>query len=154
SSIMPGKVNPVIPEVVNQVAFEVIGADMTVTMAAEAGQLQLNAFEPVIIHSLLRSMALLSNACDTLTQFCVVGITANRECLESNIERSISLVTALNPFIGYKAATSVAAEAFQTGTNIRDVVLKRGLMDAETLNEVLRAESLIQPRDLRAADPA
>ncbi|KAA1283755.1 aspartate ammonia-lyase [Alcaligenes faecalis] len=154
SSIMPGKVNPVIPEVVNQVAFEVIGADMTVTMAAEAGQLQLNAFEPVIIHSLLRSMALLSNACDTLTQFCVVGITANRECLESNIERSISLVTALNPFIGYKAATSVAAEAFQTGTNIRDVVLKRGLMDAETLNEVLRAELLIQPRDLRAADPA
>lgn len=154
SSIMPGKVNPVIPEVVNQVAFEVIGADMTVTMAAEGGQLQLNAFEPVIIHSLLRSMALLSNACDTLTQFCVVGITANRECLESNIERSISLVTALNPIIGYKAATSVAAEAFQTGANIRDVVLKRGLMDAETLNEVLRAESLIQPRDLRAADPA
>ncbi len=153
SSIMPGKVNPVIPEVVNQVAFEVIGADMTVTMAAEAGQLQLNAFEPVIAHSLFRSMSLLTNACDTLTKFCVVGITANRECLEVNIERSISLVTALNPFIGYKAATSVAAEAFNTGTNIRDVVLKRGLMGAEELNEALRAELLIQPRDLRAADP-
>src|SRR5690606_35454744 len=87
SSIMPGKVNPVIPEVVYQVAFEVIGADMTVTMAAEAGQLQLNAFEPVIAHSLFRSMSLLSNACDTLTQLCVVDITANRECMERNFDR-------------------------------------------------------------------
>ncbi len=123
SSIMPGKVNPVIPEVVNQVAFEVIGADMTVTMAAEAGQLQLNAFEPVIIHSLLRSMALLSNACDTLTQFCVVGITANRECLESNIERSISLVTALNPFIGYKQGDKYSVIGADGGL---DTLISRG----------------------------
>lgn len=148
SSIMPGKVNPVIPEVVNQVAFEIVGADATVTMAVEAGQLQLNAFEPVIAHSLLRSMKLLGNACHTLTQFCVTGITANRDCLEQNIERSIALVAALNPYIGYKAATAVATEAFSTDRNIRDVVLQRGLMSEEELNEALRADQLIQPREL------
>lgn len=154
SSIMPGKVNPVIPEVVNQVAFEIIGADLTVTMAAEAGQLQLNAFEPVIAHSLFRSMSLLENACQTLTEFCIKGITANRACLEQNIERSIALVSALNPYIGYKSATSVATEAFRTGRNIRDVVLERNLMSPAELDEALRADQLTQPRNFCAKTSA
>jgi aspartate ammonia-lyase len=146
SSIMPGKVNPVIPEVVNQVAFEVIGNDMTVTMAAEAGQLQLNAFEPVIAYSLFRSVEHLIGACDTLTRNCVTGITANREYLYSLVENSIGLVTALNPFIGYAAATEVAAEAHASGAGVAEIVLKRGLMSREQLEKVLQPESLTQPR--------
>jgi aspartate ammonia-lyase len=110
SSIMPGKVNPVIPEVVNQVAFEVIGNDMTITMAAEGGQLQLNAFEPVIAYSMFRSVRHLSNACTTLTEHCVKGITANEAKLRADVLNSIGLVTALNPIIGYAAATAVAAK--------------------------------------------
>jgi len=146
SSIMPGKVNPVIPEVVNQVAFEVFGNDLTVTFAAEAGQLQLNAFEPVIANALFRSFKHLTNACTTLADLCVKGITANPERLREGIERSISIVTALNPIIGYAAATSVAAEAFANGTNVREVVLARKLMTAEQLDDALRHEVLTQPR--------
>jgi aspartate ammonia-lyase len=146
SSIMPGKVNPVIPEVVNQVAFEVFGNDLTVTFAAEAGQLQLNAFEPIIFNALYKSFKHLTNACTTLADRCVVGITANPDRLRDSIERSISLVTALNPFIGYAAATSVAAEAFANGTNVREVVLARGLMTAAELDDALRHEVLTQPR--------
>ncbi|MCO4888069.1 aspartate ammonia-lyase [Cupriavidus sp. WGtm5] len=146
SSIMPGKVNPVIPEVVNQIAFEVFGNDTTITFAAEAGQLQLNAFEPVIAASLLRSFRHLTNGCLTLAHKCVDGITANPERLRETIERSIALVTALNPVIGYKNATSVAAEAHARGTTIREVVLARGLMTAEALDEALRPETLIRPR--------
>ena len=101
SSIMPGKVNPVIPEVVNQVAFEVIGNDVTITMAAEAGQLQLNAFEPIIVYSLDRSISHLTAACLTLEANCVRGITANPERLRASVENSIGIVTALNPYIGY-----------------------------------------------------
>src|SRR5437660_3370355 len=111
SSIMPGKVNPVIPEVVNQVAFEVIGNDITVSFAAEAGQLQLNAFEPIIAHSLFKSVTHLRQACLTLEARCVRGITANREWLRQSVERSIGIVTALNPYIGYENATAVAQEA-------------------------------------------
>ncbi len=109
SSIMPGKVNPVIPEVVNQIAFEVIGNDQTVTFAAEAGQLQLNAFEPIIAHSLFKSVNHLRQGCLTLADRCVDGITANRDALRARVENSIGIVTALNPYIGYAAATSVAA---------------------------------------------
>ncbi|MFJ4292333.1 aspartate ammonia-lyase [Cupriavidus sp. NPDC089707] len=151
SSIMPGKVNPVIPEVVNQIAFEVFGNDTTITFAAEAGQLQLNAFEPVIAASLLRSFRHLTNGCVTLAQKCVDGITANPERLRETIERSIALVTALNPVIGYKNATAVAAEAHARGTTIREVVLARGLMTAEALDEALRPETLIRPRADRLA---
>ncbi|HLT25332.1 MAG TPA: aspartate ammonia-lyase, partial [Zeimonas sp.] len=115
SSIMPGKVNPVIPEVVNQIAYEVIGNDVTVTFAAEAGQLQLNAFEPIIAHSLFKSIKHLHNGCVTLTERCVRGITANRERLREMVENSIGIVTALNPYIGYANATAVAAEADATG---------------------------------------
>ncbi len=146
SSIMPGKVNPVIPEVVNQIAFEVVGNDLTVTFAAEAGQLQLNAFEPIIASALFRSFKHLMNGCHTLAERCVKGITANPERLAENIERSISLVTALNPIIGYEAATSVAAEAFLNGTNVRDVVLRRKLMTAAELDDALCHEVLTQPR--------
>jgi len=146
SSIMPGKVNPVIPEVVNQIAFEVIGNDLTVTMASEAGQLQLNAFEPVMAHAIFRSIRALGNGCRTLAQRCVQGITANRDVLQRNVEQSISLVTALNPIIGYKAATRVAAEAYTNGTSVREVVLRRGLMNEAELDEALRAQSLVCPR--------
>lgn len=146
SSIMPGKVNPVIPEVVNQVAFEVIGADLTVTLAAEAGQLQLNAFEPVIVAALFRSFGLLTNGCRTLADLCVAGITANVQILRQNAERSTALAAALNPIIGYKSATLVATEAFAKGTTVREVVLERGLMTPAELDDALRCELLTQPR--------
>lgn len=146
SSIMPGKVNPVIPEVVNQVAFEVFGNDLTVTFAAEGGQLQLNAFEPIIASALFRSFKHLTRACRTLADRCVKGITANPERLKENLERSISLVTALNPFIGYEAATSVAAEAYANGTSVREVILRRKLMTEAELGDALRHEVLTQPR--------
>jgi aspartate ammonia-lyase len=154
SSIMPGKVNPVIPEVVNQVAFEVFGNDLTVTFAAEAGQLQLNAFEPIIASALFRSFKHLTNACMTLADLCVKGITANPDRLRESIERSIALVTALNPIIGYKEATSVAAEAYANGTNVREVVLQRKLMTEAELEDALRHEVLTQPRAYEKAQGA
>ncbi|MET9524938.1 aspartate ammonia-lyase [Streptomyces coeruleorubidus] len=142
SSIMPGKVNPVIPEVVNQVAFEVIGNDLTVTMAAEAGQLQLNAFEPVIAYSLLRSLAHLRAACDTLATRCVPGITAHREHLHDTVHRSIGLVTALAPHIGYAASTALARRALATGRGIKDLATEAGLLTTEQLDTILRPENL------------
>ncbi|CBS89896.1 aspartate ammonia-lyase [Azospirillum lipoferum] len=146
SSIMPGKVNPVIPEVVNQIAFEVIGNDMTVTFAAEAGQLQLNAFEPIIAHSLFKSITHLRQGCLVLADRCVDGISANREHLEAGVRNSIGIVTALNPYIGYANATEVAAEAHRTGKGVAELVEARGLMTAAALAEVLRPEVLTQPR--------
>ena len=148
SSIMPGKVNPVIPEVVNQIAFEVIGNDQTVTFAAEAGQLQLNAFEPIIAHSLFKSVNHLRQGCLTLADRCVDGITANRDALRARVENSIGIVTALNPYIGYAAATSVAAEALESGKGVAEIVLVRGLMSRAELDDVLRPEVLTQPRAL------
>ncbi|MFF8235063.1 aspartate ammonia-lyase [Streptomyces caelestis] len=142
SSIMPGKVNPVIPEVVNQVAFEVIGNDLTVTMAAEAGQLQLNAFEPVIAYSLLRSLTHLRAASDTLTTRCVPGITANREHLHDTVHRSIGLVTALAPHIGYAASTTLARRALATGRGIKELATETGLLTTEQLDTILRPENL------------
>ena len=147
SSIMPGKVNPVIPEVVNQVAFEVIGNDMTITMAAEAGQLQLNAFEPVIFYSLHRSIAHLTAACLTLERNCVRGITANRDRLRLMVENSIGLVTALNPYIGYRQATEVALEAHHSGRGVVEIVLERGLMRKDELDAVLQPDSLTRPKE-------
>lgn len=146
SSIMPGKVNPVIPEVVNQVAFEVFGNDLTVTFAAEGGQLQLNAFEPIIASALFRSFKHLTAACNTLADKCVKGITANADRLRETMERSIALATALNPYIGYKNATAVAAEAHAEGSTIREVVLRRKLMTEAQLEEALQPEALIAPR--------
>lgn len=146
SSIMPGKVNPVIPEVVNQVAFEVIGNDVTVSFAAEGGQLQLNAFEPIIAHSLFKSLTHLKAACETLSERCVKGITANRAHLRATVEHSIGIVTALNPYIGYTHATAVAQEALATGKSVYALVLERGLLSKERLNEILQPEVLTRPR--------
>ena len=148
SSIMPGKVNPVIPEVVNQVAYEVIGNDVTISFAAEGGQLQLNAFEPVIAYSMFRSVSHLANAFQTLEHRCVRGITANPDRLKEHLDRSIVLVTALNPYIGYQHATEVAQEALETGKRVYDIVLDRGLLDQAKLDEILRPESLTSPRAL------
>jgi aspartate ammonia-lyase len=145
SSIMPGKVNPVIPEVVNQIAFEVIGNDVTVSFAAEAGQLQLNAFEPVIAHSLFKSLMHLQNGCETLRERCVVGISANRERMAQTVRESIGLVTALNPYIGYSAASEVAREALATGRAVYDLVLEKKLLSKEQLDEILRPENLTRP---------
>ena len=145
SSIMPGKVNPVIPEVVNQVAFEVIGNDATVTCAAEAGQLQLNAFEPVIAYSLIKSLTHLRAACDTLRERCVTQITANREHLRNTVEHSIGIVTALNPYIGYTDATAVAKAALRGDRSVYEIVLEMGLLSRERLDEILQPEQLTRP---------
>jgi aspartate ammonia-lyase len=147
SSIMPGKVNPVIPEVVNQIAFEVIGHDLTVTMAAEAGQLQLNAFEPIIARSLFESVTHLAAGCATLAERCVSGITANAESLRQSVESSIMIVTALVPYIGYTAATAVAQEAMATGRTVPDLVQSHGLLSRERLDDILGdPELLTSPR--------
>jgi aspartate ammonia-lyase len=145
SSIMPGKVNPVIPEVVNQIAFEVIGNDVTVSFAAEAGQLQLNAFLPIIAHSIFKSMTHLRNGCITLTERCVRGITANRDRLEEHMNRSIGIVTALNPYIGYANATEVAQEALRTGRGVAELVLEKKLLTKEQLDQILKPEMLTRP---------
>ncbi|MDT2008649.1 aspartate ammonia-lyase [Rhodococcus opacus] len=137
SSIMPGKVNPVIPEVVNQVAFEVIGNDVTITLAAEGGQLQLNAFEPIIAHSLFASLSHLAAACEALTSRCVVGITANVAHMRAGVERSIGLVTAMSPYLGYETATCLAAEALDTDRNVTELVLERGLLTPAQLDAIL-----------------
>ncbi|ALK96782.1 aspartate ammonia-lyase [Massilia sp. WF1] len=142
SSIMPGKVNPVIPEVVNQIAFEVIGNDLTVCMAAEAGQLQLNAFEPVIGFALLRSLQRLEAGCRTLAVRCVAGIRANETALQRRVRESIGLVTALSPIIGYERAGSLARAARDSGRGVAELVLERGWMDAAELEAALRPERL------------
>jgi aspartate ammonia-lyase len=137
SSIMPGKVNPVIPEVVNQVCFKVIGNDTAVSFAAEAGQLQLNVMEPVITECLIESLVWLKNGIETLTEECVLGITVNKEhCLEM-VKNSIGIVTALNPYIGYKTSSKVAKEAFETNRSVYEIVLEKGLMTQEKLDEAL-----------------
>jgi aspartate ammonia-lyase len=142
SSIMPGKVNPVIPEVVNQVAFSIIGADATVTAAAEAGQLQLNAFEPVIAHSILQSLAWMTNACYTLRVHCIDGITANTTRLAAQVESSVGVVTALTPYIGYTASATLAHTALTTNASIAELVVEAGLMSAEDVARVLSPERL------------
>jgi len=143
SSIMPGKVNPVIPEVVNQVCFEIIGGDVTVTLAAEAGQLQLNAFEPVIAFRLLRGIDSLRNACQVLRTRCVEGITANPDRLKRFVEESIGIVTALVPVLGYAVATEIATDALESGRGVYDVVQSRGLMTREKLDEVLNPAGMV-----------
>jgi aspartate ammonia-lyase len=146
SSIMPGKVNPVIPEVVNQVCFDVIGGDVTVTMAAEAGQLQLNVFEPVIAYRLLAGMHALTNACTVLRERCVNGITANPDRMRQFVEHSIGIVTALVPVIGYEASTEVARDALASGRGVLELVLERGLMTREQLDHALNPEGMTAPR--------
>jgi len=137
SSIMPGKVNPVMPEVVNQVCYRVIGNDLTVTLAAEAGQLQLNVMEPVIALAILEGQTLLLNASGALRTFCIDGITANRDTCRAFVERSIGLVTALNPLLGYETSTQLAAEALRTGKGIVELVRARKLLTEEQIRKVL-----------------
>ena len=147
SSIMPGKVNPVIPEVVNQVCFEVIGGDVTVTMAAEAGQLQLNAFEPIIAYRLLRGIDMLRNACTVLRERCVTGITANPDRMRYFVEHSIGIVTALVPVLGYEVATDIAKTALASGRGVFDLVLERELLTRAQLDDILNPAAMTAPRD-------
>ncbi len=145
SSIMPGKVNPVIPEVVSQVAYAVIGNDMTITMCAEAGQLELNAFEPVAFYRLFESITALTGAVKTLTDNCVLGITANEEHCKYLLDHSVCTVTALTPHIGYKHSATIAKTALKTGKTIRELVKEEHLMDDKELDEVLDPEHLTEP---------
>ena len=146
SSIMPGKVNPVIPEVINQIAFAVIGYDMTVTMAAEGGQLQLNAFEPIIARALMMGITQLSAGCRTLADRCIDGITANEEKLRFDVERSIGLVTAISPMLGYENATAVAQKAQAEGKTVREVVMELKLMTPAEFEAVLgNIDALVRP---------
>lgn len=142
SSIMPGKVNPVIPEMVNQVAFSVAGNDVTITLASEAGQLQLNAFEPIIAHALLQDLVWMTNAVGLLRVHCVTGITANRERLAAMVDSSVSVVTALGPLIGYPVAAALAKQALASGRGISELVVEAGLMSAEEISRRLTVELL------------
>jgi aspartate ammonia-lyase len=144
SSIMPGKVNPVIPEVTNQTCFKVIGNDVTVNFAAEAGQLELNVMEPVIAESLFESLWWLRNAIDTLIEKCINGITVNKEHCYNMVKNSIGIVTALNPYIGYDNSTAVAKEALQTNRSVYDIVLEKGLMKQEELDAALDPENMLK----------
>ena len=142
SSIMPGKVNPVIPEMVNQVAFAVVGNDVAVTMAAEGGQLQLNAFEPLIAHTLLQGISWMTTAFETLAELCISGIEVNREHLLATTTRSVGIVTALTPYLGYAAAAEIAKAALKGGGQVRDLVLATGLVEADELDVLLHPERL------------
>jgi aspartate ammonia-lyase len=156
SSIMPGKVNPVIPEVVNQVAFQVIGNDLTITLAAEAGQLQLNVMEPIISFATFESLDMLTAAVGTLTERCIRGITANAERCREMVEHSIGLVTAVVPAVGYELASEVAKEALVSGRPVRELLLERGSLSAEELDRLLSPEAMTRPRPMseRPPDPA
>ena len=145
SSIMPGKINPVIPEVVSQVAYLIIGHDYTITMAAEAGQLELNAFEPVLFHHLFESIDTLKEAAATLTKHCITGITANKEQCEEYIEKSVGISTALCPYIGYAKSAEIAKKSLKTGISVKDLVLQEGLLKEEELKEILKPEKMTQP---------
>jgi len=142
SSIMPAKVNPIIPEVVNQVAFKVVGNDTCVTLAAEAGQLQLNAMEPVIAQAMVESIALLSAGCDTLRTLCVEGIEANEEVCAAYVHNSIGIVTFLNPLLGHQMCDEIGRECAETGKSVRDVVLEHGLLTAEQLDQAFAFDSI------------
>lgn len=148
SSIMPGKVNPVIPEVVNQIAFKVIGNDLTVTLAAEAGQLELNVMEPVIVQSIFSSIEMLKNGMDTLRHRCIDGITANEKRCREYVENSIGLVTALNPYIGYENSTLIAKEALENNRSVYELVLEHKLLSKEQLDKILDPEHMIKPHKL------
>jgi aspartate ammonia-lyase len=145
SSIMPGKVNPVMAEVVNQVAFQVMGNDLTVTLAAEAGQLELNVMEPVLTFNLLQSLDILRNVATVFTEKCVRGITANVQRCRQMVEQSVGIITAINPHVGYETATLIAKEAITTGRPIREIVLERGILSEEELDIILNPQEMTKP---------
>jgi aspartate ammonia-lyase len=149
SSIMPGKVNPVIPEVVNQIAFKVIGNDLTVTLAAEAGQLELNVMEPVIVQSIFESTEMLKSGMLTLKHRCIDGITANEETCLAMVQNSIGIVTALNPVLGYETASSLAKEALESNRGVYELCIEKGLMSKEELDRILSPESMIRPQKMK-----
>lgn len=142
SSIMPGKINPVIPEVVSQVAFNIIGNDLTITMASESGQLELNAFEPVLFYNLFESIETLQNATKTLVDNCISGITANKNRCKELLESSVGIATALCPYIGYKNSASIAKESLKTGIPVKELVLNQGILKVEELDEILNPVSM------------
>jgi len=142
SSIMPGKINPVIPEVVSQVSFNIIGNDFTITMAAEAGQLELNAFEPILFYNLFESIETLKNATATFVDNCIIGITANKERCEKLLNESVGIVTALCPYIGYKKSADIAKKALTTGIPVRKLVLNEKILTSKQLEEVLNPISM------------
>ncbi len=146
SSIMPGKVNPVIPEVVNQIAFKVMGNDLTVSQAAEAGQLELNVMEPVIVQSLVESVEMLKNGMEVLNHKCIRDITANEKHCREMVENSIGLVTALNPVLGYEQSSRLAKEALESNRSVYELVLEQNLLTKEELEEILKPENMIKPR--------
>ncbi len=148
SSIMPGKVNPVIPEVVNQIAFKVIGNDLVVTLAAEAGQLELNVMEPVIAQSIFESIEMLKNGMATLKYRCIDGITANEQKCRDNVNQSIGIVTALNPALGYENCSMLAKAALETGESVYNLVLEKKLLTKEVLDELLRPENMLAPQPM------
>ena len=145
SSIMPGKVNPVIPEVVSQVAFKVVGNEMCVTMAGEAPQMELNAMEPVMAQCSFESVDLMINACDTLRTLCIEGITANEDKCRQEVHNSIGIVTALNPYIGYEHSTTIAKKALDTGRSVYDLVLEEGILTKEDLETILDPKNMVRP---------
>ncbi len=145
SSIMPGKVNPVIPEAVNQTAYQVIAADLAVTLAAEAGQLQLNAMEPLIVYNLLNSIKMLTSACTMLENRCIRGIRANEEQCARHLDNSIGIVTALVPYIGYSNATRIASTALTSGSTVRELVLAEGLLPEAKLDAILSPHAMLAP---------
>ena len=145
SSIMPGKVNPVIPEVMTQICYKVMGNDVCVTMSGEAAQMELNAMEPVMIQCCFESAEILMNGFDTLRINCIDGITANADRCAEYIRNSIGIVTALNPVIGYKHSTKIAKKAKETGRGVYDIVLEEGILSKEELDEILRPENMIKP---------
>ena len=146
SSIMPGKVNPVIPELVNQVCFDIIGGDVTVTIAAEGGQLQLNVFEPIIAYRLLRGLTTMTRACDILRTKCVAGITANPGRMREFVEKSVGVITALVPVLGYETTTAIAKQALETGRGVYELVCDTGLMTREEIDLLLNPEAMTAPR--------
>lgn len=148
SSIMPGKVNPVIPEMVNQVCYQVMGYDAVVSMAAEASELELCMAEPIIAYDLLHGMMILKNACVTLTSRCIFGIEANRDVCRNYVQNSIGLITALVPTIGYEASAAIASQALKTGEGVYDLILAKGLFSREQLDDMLRPENMTDPRKI------
>ena len=145
SSIMPGKVNPVIPEVVNQVAFNAIGNDMTITMAAEAGQLELNAFEPIIFYCLFQSIDTIAYAVYTFVDNCVIGITANETRCRYFVENSVGIITAICPYVGYQKAAEIAKEAIKTGESVRKLIIEKGLLAKEQMDEIMDPVQMTEP---------
>ncbi|PFK40659.1 aspartate ammonia-lyase [Bacillus cereus] len=145
SSIMPGKVNPVMAEVINQVAFQVIGNDHTICLASEAGQLELNVMEPVLVFNLIQSISIMNNAFRVFREYCIQGITANEELLKQYVEKSVGIITAVNPHIGYEAASNIAREAIKTGKSVRELCLEHGVLTEEELDIILDPYEMTHP---------